>query len=153
MAKNKEINIKEGAEANFASGFNCAESVLLAITVTLKIKSDSVPKAAAGFGGGVSKYGNICGALSGAVMAMGIVEGRTSPRDLNSKLKIYGKVAILIEEFKKEFGSITCRELTGCDLLTEEGQNKFSNDKIHERICLKFVAFAAEKGFELINKK
>jgi len=153
MTKTKEFNIKKSAEASFASGFNCAESVLLAITTALKIKSDLVPKVATGFGAGVSRYGNICGALSGAVMAMGIAEGRTRPEDSDSKSKIYGKTAILIEEFKKEFGSVTCRELTGCDLLTKAGLDKFSNDKIHENICTGFVSFAAEKGFELIDKK
>ncbi|MCE5329832.1 C-GCAxxG-C-C family protein [bacterium] len=152
MIKNKNIRIKENAQANFASGFNCAESVLLAIAKELKIRSASVPKVATGFGAGVGKHGDICGALSGAVMAMGIVEGRTNPKDQESKTKIYAKTAILMEEFKKEFGYITCRDLTGCDLLTKEGQDKFSDHKIHEQICTGFVAFAAGKGLELISK-
>ncbi len=150
--KNKNTLLKESAQANFASGFNCAESVLLAITKQLKIRSASVPKIATGFGAGVGKHGDICGALSGAVMAMGIVEGRINPKDQEAKTKIYAKIAVLMEDFKKEFGHTSCRDLTGCDLLTKEGQDKFSDYKIHEQICPGFVAFAAGKGMEIINK-
>jgi len=149
-------NTKKTAEiANklFSSGFNCAESALLTVCEVLELKSDIVPKIATGFGGGVSRLGSICGALSGAIMAMGMVEGRNDPADSDAKLNLYKKAMVLIDAFNAEFKNTDCRELTGCDMLTEAGQKKFENEKIHEKICSKFVEFAAIKGIELLKNK
>ena len=152
IMKCQDVCVKETAKANFSSGFNCAESVLAAVAKKLKMKSSLIPKAAAGFGAGVGKHGDICGALSGAIIAMGMAEGRTDPKDNESKAKIYARIALLMKEFKRKFEHTTCRDLTGCNLLTKEGQDKFSNYKIHEQVCPEFVAFAAEKVLELIGK-
>jgi C_GCAxxG_C_C family probable redox protein len=148
--KNTE-NAAEMANKFFSDGFNCAESALLTICKILKIDSEAVPKAATGFGGGVSRLGSICGALSGTIIAMGMVKGRDDPADNDAKLKLYKKVITLIDKFKAEFKTVDCRELTGCNLLIEDGLAKFSHDKIHEEICPKFVEFAVIKGIEILK--
>ena len=117
----------------------------------IRYKSDAVTRIATGFGGGVSRLGSICGALSGTIMAMGLVEGRNDPSDNDAKLKLYKKVIILINDFKDEFGTVDCRELTGCDLLTEEGLAKFAEKKIHEEVCPKYVEFAASRGIKILK--
>lgn len=147
-------NIENAAEiANklFSSGFNCSESSLLAVCKILKIDSDAIPKIATGFGGGVSRLGSICGALSGTIMAMGMAEGRNDPADNDAKLKLYKRVMTLLDAFNAEFKTADCRELTGCNLLSEDGLKKFENDKIHEKICSKFVEFAVIKGIEILK--
>jgi len=150
---NKNIEIAaEDAKTFFSSGFNCSESSLLSVCKALKINSDAIPKIATGFGGGISRFGSICGALSGTVMAMGMSEGRIDPKDDEAKIKLYKKVTALLDEFKAEFGTVDCRELTGCNLLSEEGLAKFTNEKIHEEICIKFVEFAVIKGIEIFKK-
>jgi len=146
-------NASETARKLFSSGFNCAESSLLTVCRILKLESDIVPKIATGFGSGVSRLGSICGALSGTIMAMGIVEGRNDPADNDAKVKLYEKAAVLIDAFNTEFKDTDCRELTGCDMLMEAGRDKFKNEKIHEKICPKFVEFAAIKGIELLKNK
>jgi C_GCAxxG_C_C family probable redox protein len=152
--KNEEIEESaELAKKFFSSGFNCAESSLMAICKILKIKSDAVPKIATGFGAGISRFGSVCGALSGTIMAMGLAEGRMDPADNTGKLKLYKDVIILIDEFRSAFNTIDCRELTGCNMLTEDGLKKFSDDKIHAEICPKFVEFAVKKGIWILNKR
>lgn len=151
---NKNIEkAAEDAKTFFSSGFNCAESSLLSACRALEIKSDAVPKIATGFGAGVSRFGGICGALSGTVMAMGLAKGRKDSKDNDAKVKLYKMTAELLNEFKAEFGTVDCRELTGCNLLSEEGRTKFSNEKIHEEVCPKFVEFAVLKGIEILKNK
>ena len=153
MADVNKKNAGETAKELFSAGYNCSESSLLAMCSTLKSENDIIPKIATGFGGGVSRLGSICGALSGTIMAMGIIEGRNDPSDNDAKLALYKKVMILINSFNDEFKSTDCRELTGCDMLSKEGIKKFEDEKIHEKICSKFVEFAASKGIELLKKK
>lgn len=151
---NKNIeNAGQDAKALFLKGFNCAESSLLAVCGALEIKSDSAPKVATGFGGGVSRFGGICGALSGTVMAMGLIEGRKDPKDNEAKINLYRMGAELLNEFKTEYGTVDCRDLIGFDLQTEEGLAKFISEKFHEKVCPKFVEFAVLKGIEILKKK
>ncbi|MHB1347632.1 MAG: C-GCAxxG-C-C family protein [Candidatus Humimicrobiaceae bacterium] len=152
MADKNKKNAGETAKELFSSGYNCSESCLLAICRELKLENDIIPKIATGFGGGVSRLGSICGALSGTIMAMGIVEGRNDPSDNYAKITLYKKGMILINAFNDEFKSTDCRELTECDMLSKEGIKKFEDEKIHEKICSKFVEFAALRGIELLKK-
>ena len=65
----------------FQSGFFCAESVLLAIAESQGIQSDLIPRIATGFCSGISRTGGMCGAVSGAIMGIGLVAGRNSPAE------------------------------------------------------------------------
>ncbi len=151
---NKKINeAVRIAEKNFLLGFNCAESALIGVTHALDLKSDMIPRIATGFGGGVSRYGSICGALSGAIMAMGACCGRDNLDDPEGRQKMQNLVFSFIEDFKKEFLFIDCRDLTECNLLTEEGRIKFDTEKIRQKNCCEFVKFAVRKGAEILNDK
>lgn len=70
-------------------GFNCCESVLLGASEFLGVTSELIPKIATGFGGGIGHTGRICGAVTGAVMALGIKYGRTSPQDIHTRDQLY----------------------------------------------------------------
>lgn len=107
----------------FESGLYCAESVLLAMAQSKGIQSDLIPKIATGFCGGVARTCGTCGAVSGAIMGIGLFTGRNSPEA--SVDDTYRRVRKLLEMFEARFGSTNCRELIGCDLGTEEGQNHF----------------------------
>ena len=82
----KKINeFVKVAESKFFSGFNCAESSLIAVTYAMGMQSDMFPRIASGFGGGVGRYGSICGALSGTIMAIGAFCGRDKVNDPEEK--------------------------------------------------------------------
>jgi C_GCAxxG_C_C family probable redox protein len=90
----------------------------------------------------------MCGAVSGGIMAIGLFTGRRSPED--SVLKSYEPVQKLVERFATEFGSTNCRDLTGCDLGTDEGQNQFKANNLIEK-CRKYTEEAARIAMGIIE--
>jgi len=147
----KQENAKQIALERFAQKFNCAEATLLGIVEAYDLESSCVPRIATGFGAGMGAYGEVCGALSGAVMALGLRFGREDAEDQDKKIALYEKVKKLFAEFEQEFGSIRCLELTECDMRTPEGLQKAKDLKLHTDFCPKFVAWAAEKAADVLN--
>jgi C_GCAxxG_C_C family probable redox protein len=110
----KEISRRSGEL--FESGLYCAESVLLAIAEGKGIKSDVIPGIATGFCSGMSRTCGLCGAVSGAIMGINLLHGRSAPdRSVDEN---YALVRKLIRMFEDTFGSSNCMQLTGCDLST-----------------------------------
>jgi C_GCAxxG_C_C family probable redox protein len=136
------------AKELFESGFYCAESVLLAVAEEHGIESGLLPRIATGFCGGMARTCGQCGAVSGAVMAVGMLKGRILPTDtVDQSYEISQK---LIGEFKQRFGSLNCLELTGCDLSTDQGRLAFREQKKSDW-CVKFVEEAARITAKLVE--
>ena len=131
----------------FQSGFYCAESVLLAIAESEGIHSDIIPRIATGFCSGIARTGGMCGALSGAIMGIGLVTGRNSPAE--SFEGNYALVQKLIDRFEEQYGSVNCRKLLGCDLATEVGQHYFMEHNLMES-CLQYAEGATRITLALI---
>jgi C_GCAxxG_C_C family probable redox protein len=108
----------------------------LAVAESQGIQSDLLPKIATGFCSGVARTGGQCGGLSGAIMGLGLLTGRSEPGEPVDEA--YVRVQELVERFEEEFGSIHCQTLTGCHLGTEEGQAKFRESNQAEK-CLTYV--------------
>lgn len=134
---------------HFSKGFNCAESALLGLTEALGIESECVPRIATPFGGGMGRYGEVCGAITGALMAMGLKLGRQGGDDTAARDRVYPKVVRLMRACEIEFGAVECRVLTGCDMLTAEGRERFQREKMHTDLCAKLVVFAAEEAYRI----
>ncbi len=130
MARSREL---------FEAGWYCAESVLRAIAEHYSVDSPLIPKLATGFCSGLSRSGGLCGALSGAVLAIGLILGR----DVTSQSvdPCYRAVRAASDGFVNRFGADTCQALTGCHLGTDEGQARFHALDMHKR-CLEFVSEA-----------
>jgi len=96
---------------------------------------------ATGFCSGIARTGGFCGALSGAIMGLGLLTGRSAPHE--SVDENYERVQKLLTEFEAKFGAITCEELTGCHLGTDEGQAKFRETNQHTK-CLEYAEFATQ---------
>jgi C_GCAxxG_C_C family probable redox protein len=131
----------------FKSGFFCAESVLLAIAENQGIQSDLIPKIATGFCSGISRTGGLCGAVSGAIMGINLAAGRSSPAE--SIELSYTLTQKLIGHFERQFGSVICRQLIGCDLATETGQQYFMENHLMER-CLQYAEGVTRMAISLI---
>lgn len=134
------------AGEHFRQGLYCAESVLLSIARRLEIESDLLPAIATGFCGGMSRTGGPCGAVTGAVMGIGLAFGRNQAGE--SVGQAYAATHALLERFAAEFGSTNCTALLGCDLATEEGRAAFNARGLSQR-CMRFTVRAAELGVEL----
>ena len=100
----------------FESGYFCAESVLMAVAENRGVSCKLIPRIATGFCSGLARTGGLCGAVGGAILALGMVAGRDSADE--SVDPVYGLVREVLDEFEAEFGSTTCLGLTGCDLAT-----------------------------------
>ena len=91
----------------------------------LRIDDPLIPRLATGFGAGIGRKGSICGALAGAVMALGMRLGRTDASDQDRKERIYEKCYEFCSQFEKEFGSVNCYNLTGCDFTKDEERKRW----------------------------
>jgi hypothetical protein len=82
----------------------------------------------------------------GALLTLGEACGEAMAADpVAGRDALYARVRQLTETFRKEHGSILCRELTGCSLDTEAGQRSFKERGLHQNLCTKLVEFAAEQ--------
>ena len=135
----------------FKNGYNCAQSVLFSLTEYTGLSEDYSLRIATGFGAGMGRTQHVCGAVSGGILAMNILYGRGSEDGKEKQEEVYLKVRELIKEFEKENNTIVCKELlNGCDLLTEEGQNRFNNENMVEK-CHSFIASVINIVEEIIR--
>ncbi len=144
------MDVSAKALENFDSGLNCAESVLLAVGKELDYgQAGGLPRIATGFGGGIARNGNLCGALSGGIMAIGLALGRDDSR--GSRDPCYPAVDRLFNGFLEKFGSSQCRDLIGVDLKTPEGQKAHANRDLKET-CRSCVKWSARVSMDLITE-
>jgi C_GCAxxG_C_C family probable redox protein len=142
-------NARRSAEESFTSGLYCAESVLLALAKAQGIESEHLPKIATAFCSGMSRMCGPCGALSGAIMGVGLAFGRA---EANQPVQTsYTATQRLIREFEQEFGARDCHVLLGCDLNTPEGQATFNENRLVER-CVKYTGKATEIAARIISE-
>jgi len=114
------------------------------------IHSPLLPKIATGFCSGMAQTSNLCGAVSGAIMAISLFSGRSAPDDeLDTN---YTMVQKLINMFENEFGTTNCRQLLGCDLKTAQGQNKFMEEKLI-KACKLYTQKATEMAMSIIEER
>lgn len=134
----------EHAKELFLSGYNCAQSVLLSFANDLKFSKELAQKLAAGFGSGMGKQQETCGAVTGAIMVLGLLKGEEVNNNEELKASSYGAVKDLIRDFVAEYKSTKCRDLIGCDLNTPEGSARFNEENMMERICAPCVIKAVK---------
>ncbi|HAH63778.1 MAG TPA: hypothetical protein DCL73_16955 [Treponema sp.] len=104
---------REKAESLFQSGHNCSQSVIGALCGELGADFDAVMRLAQPFGGGMGRMREVCGSVSGMLMALGMASGSSDASDKNAKDKEYELVQQLAARFREKNGSIVCRELLG----------------------------------------
>jgi C_GCAxxG_C_C family probable redox protein len=120
----------------------------LAVAKEYNIQSELLPKIATGFCSGIARTSGQCGALSGAILGLGLITGRSEPgASVDSH---YAQVRELIERFDAQFGSQNCAQLTGCDLATEDGQTQFQESGQFDR-CLDYSEAATRMVLEILN--
>lgn len=141
-----------GAEAlaRFKGGFYCAESVLVTLAKRQGLDTPEVTAMATGFCSGLAQTAGPCGAVTGAVMGLGLALGRTQPGQPVDRA--YKAVQTLMGRFAGEFGSTACTELLGCHLGTPEGRQVFAENKLIKR-CARYTQRATELAVELIDEK
>jgi C_GCAxxG_C_C family probable redox protein len=137
------MNKSDRAISKFAGGYNCAQSVFYAFCEDLHLDPDMALKMSAGFGGGIGRRGEVCGAVTGGIMALGAKYGRGEKEDPTVAEATYARTREFMDRFAGQHGSCLCRELlNGCDMTTEEGQKAFREKDFKNKICTPCVQSA-----------
>lgn len=101
----------EKAKELFTKGYNCAQSVAAAFCDITGTDEKTMLMLSSSFGGGMGRMREVCGAVSGMFMVLGLLYGYSETEDRGKKAELYARVQHLAEQFRKENGSIICREL------------------------------------------
>jgi len=140
--------------------FNCCESVLMMVNEkhTLPGFDVAVMRIASNFGGGVAGWGQICGAITGAAMAIGLAYGT----DGSETRLIFDEVRLkerkltqeFIQSFKARWGHLDCCGLLGCTDCTPDARTKYADElkARGESHCDEYVDWATKKSLEIIKK-
>jgi C_GCAxxG_C_C family probable redox protein len=132
------------ALSRFKEGFSCSQAVLSAFSDTFELDINKALRISQPFGGGIAHRGEMCGAVSGALLVIGLKYGRTKAEDIQAREKTYQVVREFIKRFENLNESIICKDLLGQDLNTEEGLKLAEEEKLFETLCPKFVQNATE---------
>lgn len=143
----------EKALETFSKGFNCSQSVFSTYAEDFNLDRSTALLIASGLGGGIGRTGRICGAVSGAILILGLKYGFFKEEDIDSgKERVYPKVKEFLKKFEEIHGSINCIDLLGgVDLGTEEGLKKAKEEKLFSTICPKYIETACKILEELIK--
>ena len=129
----------EKAVQYFNDGFNCSQAVFTAVAEKAGIERELALKIASGFGGGIARMQKTCGAVTGAVMAIGYLHGHIQPDAVEQKEQVYELIHEFVNRFTQKHGSIKCSELLGYSLQTEEGRKLVKEMNLFETVCSKCV--------------
>ncbi|ADQ45646.1 C_GCAxxG_C_C family protein [Caldicellulosiruptor kronotskyensis 2002] len=147
------MNRSELAKEKFLSGFTCSQAVFSTYSTELGLDEKNAAKIACPFGGGLGSLGHVCGAVTGALMLIGLKYGSSEPKDKESKANAYSKVREFVKKFEERNKTIICKELLDCDISTPEGRKYAEENGLFKKVCPKFVKDAAEIIEEMLFKK
>ncbi len=143
MEENRSIKSEE-AISSFKQGFTCSSSIFSAFSSELGLDADTAKKIACGLGAGISRTGNICGAVSGAILVIGLKYGKTVIGDDAATEKTRLLVRKFIQEFVELEGSICCSELLGYNLNDKEDYEKARASGLFTTRCFDLVRDSAD---------
>ncbi|MDA3822529.1 MAG: C-GCAxxG-C-C family protein [Bacteroidales bacterium] len=133
---------KELASLSFKSGYNCAQAVLTSFSDFLDRNPKELLAVAAGFGGGMGKMQNTCGAVTGAFMVFSIYASGKAVDNSEAKILAEGLVREFDSKFKALKGTTSCREIIGIDMHTEEGMKTAAENNLFGTVCVDAVEAA-----------
>ena len=136
----------------FHQGFNCAQSVFAAFADQVGLSEKAALRFSSAFGAGLGRMRGTCGAFSGLCMVAGFCKGNLSGNPEEKEI-IFSLTRELAEEFKKEFGTLTCRELLHLDEEMETSARPNDRTSVYyaSRPCERCVAFCATKAQSILN--
>jgi len=147
------MDTNERAAACFNDGFSCSQAVFSTFAQQFDLSVEMALKIAAPFGGGMARMGEICGAVTGAFMVIGLAYGHTTVENQDLKEETYKLVNEFVSQFKARNGSIKCRELIGYDMCTPEKLQQANESGVFDTVCPRLVEDSAEIISMLIKNR
>ncbi len=134
-----ELSRSEKARQFFKEGYNCSQSTVLAFEDLLPLPRKQLLMLASGFGGGMAGMHEVCGALTGAFIVIGLLYGFDSPKPGLAKTELYEHLRSVADEFRAVHGSIICR-----DLNTLRMEKNPDGTPKHNLRCADLISFVVE---------
>jgi C_GCAxxG_C_C family probable redox protein len=150
-----EGELREIARSLFlddANSYGCAETMVMSLAAAFDLPEATAAPGAMALSGGVAYSGEMCGVLTGAAMAAGLVAAAQEPDRGAAKRKAHRVAARLIDEFRAEFGAVRCRDLTGMDLNTPDKHDAFIAGGLWRTVCMRQIEFAVSRLPSLIDE-
>jgi C_GCAxxG_C_C family probable redox protein len=144
--------IEEKAIRTFRSGLNCAQAVVTAYSDELKFDNNLALSVSVGFGGGMGRLQETCGAVTGSFMVLGIHNCKKLSDNKDRKEATYSMIQKFSQEFKLINGTTDCLELLKCDLKTEEGNLFAKENNLFETVCEKCISDSVRTINKLIRQ-
>lgn len=141
------------AQQQFGAGLNCSQSIIAQYAEQYQLDVATACKLATGFGGGMGRMGNTCGALTGAYLVLGLEYGSDSASQKDKKDQTYEKIQTFTEKFQQKNGACNCRDLLGCDISTAEGYQQAKDQGLTKSRCPGLVKDAVEILDDMIKQK
>jgi C_GCAxxG_C_C family probable redox protein len=136
-------NYASEAAALFESGYNCAQAVAVAFCDVTGLEPQAAAAMASSFGGGMGRMREVCGAVSGMLLVAGILYGYDAPGDDSLKAAHYQRVQEMAEQFRREAGSIICRDILK-NPPSDPSPTPRSEEFYQMRPCTRMVYLAAD---------
>lgn len=134
--------MKHRATTKFSEGFNCAQSCFYPFAIRAGMKHEHALKLTTAFGTGMVFRGEMCGAITGCMMAIGLLHGKSESNDNDAKDKTYMLIQELHKQFIQKHGSIMCKDLLG--LANTNNESWENAQELFETHCPRYVHDAAE---------
>lgn len=141
----------EDALTLFGGGYNCAQAVLTAFAPDFDLDQSISLRISGAFGGGLARRGETCGAVTGALMVLGLKYGKVRADDNAARERCFSAASDLMARFEAAHGSTACRELIGFDQSTPEGLQAAREAAVFVNLCPAFVRSAVEIASTLID--
>lgn len=129
---------EERVKELFMQGYDCSQVVLSNFAEQLEIDRDTANRISACFGGGMME-GETCGAVTGALMAVGLKYGHFDTADMGQKGIMASKTAEFKAKFLAQYKSCICKELLGYDISKPKEMEKVSEEGLLLSFCPKLV--------------
>ena len=143
----------ERAVSLFTQGYNCAQSVFVAFSDVTGMEEALAARLSSSFGGGMGRLREVCGTVSGALLALGMLRGYSDPQDPAAKAAHYRLVQEYARRFRERNGSIVCRELLKDLPVSTGGAPEPRTPAFYvRRPCLRLVGEAAAILDEMLNE-
>jgi len=128
----------------FVEGYNCAQSVVCAFHDECGLSEDAALKVSGGFGGGMGRKQEVCGAVTGGIMILGLRRDRAT-RGSPVTEDLFRATREFMDGFAARNGSYLCRDLlSGYDLSSAEGYRRIVEAGLFAKVCKECVRCAAE---------
>ena len=149
MTKDESVDL---AASKAEEGWLCSEAVLQALAEAWNISSELIPKVATGFAAGMGRSGEVCGAVSGAILGLGLRYGRNTLEETPPDTRPHWYATELAREMKERHGSVTCHGILGLDLQDPEDMKRYYELDHWNTTCRDLIREATSLAYEILQK-